>query len=391
MTAAPFYEERSLHVPSFRIELEGRDLTRLVVADVLEVSFTDDLESLHSFELTLYDWDPAGLHPRYSSPWDAQGRPLQSEGGAVPDFEPGARVSLYFGYLEDGDLPLVMDGEVVSISPSFPAAGSPTCRVRALDAFLRGLQKTQVEGNYEGTDKEIVDRLCVENAVTVHWGGPDNEGEPKENVEVEGTLFDEIAKRAEAYGLSMMTVPPGPGGGEPVLILGKPGATEASPIVELEWGRTLVSFTPALSAAGQVREVVVRAADPDAEGDEQQIEVTRTWSDIGLDPSAIGPAGSVDLDTAVRGVQEVIKPDDVTTRRDAEKAGDAHLQKLAMTLITGSGSSVGLPQLRAGHVVTMKGLGARFDGKYRLTKTAHNLGASGYTTTFDARKEVLTS
>ena len=50
---------------------------------------------------------------------------------------------------------------------------------------------------------------------------------------------------------------------------------------------------------------------------------------------------------------------------------------------------MGLPQLRAGRAVTMTGLGARFDGFYRLVKTTHTLGGSGYTTTFDARKEVL--
>lgn len=389
MSAAAFYQGRSFHVPSFKIELDGRDLTRLVVADVLEVSFTDDLEAIHSFELILHDWDPVGLHPRYSSPWDADGKPLRTDGGTVPDFEPGARVSLYFGYLEDGELPRVMDGEVVSISPSFPAAGSPTCRVRALDAFLRGLQKTLVEGNYDGTDKEIVDRLCRENHVTVRWDGPGNEGAAATKVEVEGTLYDEIATRAKRYGLSMMTEPPGPAGGDPVLVLGRPALAKVTPVVDLEWGRTLISFTPALSAAGQVSEVVVRAADPEAEGDERQIEVIRTWSDVGLDPSAIGPAGTAGLETAARGIQQIIKPDDVRTRADAERAGDDRLRELAADLVKGSGSSIGLPQLRAGQVVTLKGLGARFNGDYRLTRTTHSLGRSGYTTTFDARKAVL--
>jgi phage protein D len=389
VSAPAFYAGRSFHVPSFRVELEGRELSRTVISDVLEVSFTDDLEAIHSFELTLYDWDPVGLHPRYSSPWDAEGRPLTADGATVPDFEPGARVSLYFGYAEEGALPLVMAGEVISLSPSFPATGAPTCRIRALDAFLRGLQKTQVSGNYDGTDKDVVDQLCAENDVTVRWDGPENEGEPRSKVEVEGTLYDEIAHRAQAYGLSMITEPAGAGGDAPVLLLGRPAATRTRPVVELEWGRTLVSFTPALSAAGQISEVVVRVADPDAEGDDRQIEVTRTWSDIGLDPSALGPAGATDLDRALGGVQEVVKPDRATTRKDAEQAADKKLQDLARDLVKGSGSSVGLPELRAGQVVTMAGLGARFNGDYRLTKTTHTLGAGGYTTTFEARKEVL--
>lgn len=385
MSAAGF--DRQFHVPAFRIELAGRDLTNLVVADVLEVSFSDDLTTLHSFELTLYDWDATARRPRYSSPWDEQGRPLANGAGAVPDFEPGAQVSLFFGYREDGDLPLVMAGEVVSISPSFPASGPPTCRVRAVDAFQRELQKTRVEGNYDGTAKQIVDRLCRENSVATRWNGPDSEGETRSKVEVEGTLYDEIVKRVEEYGLSMVTAPPEPPGRDPVLLLTK--AVAADPVVELEWGRTLTSFTPALSTAGQVAAVVVRGANAEAEDGERQIEVKRTWADVNLDPSAIGPARSTDLEAAVRGTTEVIKPDRVLTRTDAEKAADARLQELAQDLVTGSGSTVGLPDLRAGRVVTLKGLGARFNGDYRLTKTTHSLGAAGYTTTFDARKEVL--
>jgi hypothetical protein len=62
---------------------------------------------------------------------------------------------------------------------------------------------------------------------------------------------------------------------------------------------------------------------------------------------------------------------------------------MAATLVTGSGSSVGLPALRAGKTVTIAGLGARFDGTWRLTQTMHAIGSGGYTTTFQARKEVL--
>ncbi|MEV4351499.1 hypothetical protein AB0J83_44150 [Actinoplanes sp. NPDC049596] len=383
MTGPAFAEGRSFHVPSFRIELEGRDLSRTVVADVLEVTFTDSLDAIHSFELNLYDWDPVGLRPRYSSPWDADGRPLRVQGAAVPDFEPGARVALCFGYLDDGELPLVMKGEVVSISPSFPATGSPTCRVRALDGLLRRMQRTRVTDNGGGTDKQIVDRLC-QGHVTVRWEGPESEGDARKNVEIDGMLYDEVFKRAQGYGLSMTTEPDGS-----ALTLGRPAAARTAPVATLEWGRTLLSFTPALSTAGQYSEVVVRAADPDAQAGRRQIEVTRTWKDVGLKPSALGPAGAAGLDAAVRGVPLVIKPADVRTRADAEKAGDKKLQELAADLIKGSGSSLGLPELRAGRIVTMAGLGARFDGEYRLTRTTHSFGASGYTTTFDARKEVL--
>jgi uncharacterized protein len=391
MTAETFDAGRQFLTPAFRIELEGRDAGREVISDVLEVSFTDDLAAIDSFEFVLHDWDPVARRTRYSSPWDESGQPftLYDGGPVVPNFEPGAKVTLFLGYLEDGDLPLIMAGEVVSLSPAFPASGSPTCRVRALDAFLRNLQKLRVEGNYDGTPKEVVDAICAENGVTVQWATLEAEGEPEENVEVEGVLYDEIASRADAYGLAVMTLPPAAPGEDPVLYLAQPSESNDPPVAEFVWGRTLISFTPALSAANQVSEVVVRAGDPDATGADQNVEVVKRWADIGLSPSALGPAGSADIETAVSGIREVIKPDGVVTVADAERAALARLKKLAADLITGSGSSIGLPTLRAGQTVTMAGMGARFDGTYRLTKTTHAIGGAGYTTTFEARKEVL--
>lgn len=390
MTAETFAGGRAFLTPAFRIELDGRDTGREVISDVLEVSFTDDLEAVDSFEFVLHDWDPVALRPRYSSPWDADGRPLRLYDGGpdVPNFEPGAQVSLFLGYLEDGELPLIMKGEVVSLSPSFPATGSPTCRVRALDAFLRGLQKIRVEGNYDGTKTDVIEALCAENGVGLRMASIEDEGEAEENVEVEGILYDEIENRAKDYGLSLTTLP-GQGDGEPVLFLTKPSEGGSSPVAEFVWGRTLLSFTPALSAAGQVSAVIVRGGDPDAPADEQPIEVRRTWSDIGLSASALGPPAVADIETAVRGIEDVIHPDDVATVADAERAAEKHLTTLAQDLITGSGSAIGLPTLRTGSTVAMAGMGARFDGVYRLTQTTHAIAGAGYRTSFQARKEVL--
>lgn len=393
MTAETFIAGRAFLTPAFRIELNGQDTGREVISDVLEVSFTDDLANIDSFEFVLHDWDPVASRTRYSSPWGADGKlyTLYEGGPEVPDFEPGAKVALYLGYLEDGDLPLIMVGEVVSLAPSFPASGAPTCRVRALNAFLRKLQKIRVEKNYDGTLKDIVNTICDENDITVRWAKieKEDEGEVEENVEVEGVLYDEIAARAGSYGLSIMTESAKEKGKDPVLYLAKPSQSNDGPVADFVWGRTLISFTPALSVANQVSAVVCRGGDPNASGVEQNIEVVKTWDDVGLSPSALGPAGVADTETALSGIREVIKPDGVETEEDAERAALARLRELAATMITGSGSAIGLPTLRAGKIITMAGMGARFDGVYRLTQTIHAIGGSGYTTTFQCRKEVL--
>lgn len=384
--AADFYTDRTFFAPAFRIKLDGQDTDKEVIADVLEVNFTDDLENIDSFEFVLHDWDSIGLRPKYSSPWDENGSFLKLFPGGpdVPNFEPGAKVALHFGYLEDGDLPLIMEGEVVSLTPAFPASGTPTCRVRALDAFQRGLQKVLVEGSYTGTPKGIVDTLATENAIAIEWATLDEEGE-EEEVEIEGILYDEIKTRAEAYGLKMMTIP----GDPPTLYLAAPADDNAPPVAEFVWGRTLISFSPVLSAKSQVSEIVVRATNPDADDDDQAIEVVKTWSDIGLSPTALGPAGQADIETAVDGIREIIKPEDVHTPDAAARAALAHLRELAATLITGSGASIGLPELRAGQTIEIKDMGARFNGVWRLTQTSHAIAGAGYTTNFQCRKEVL--
>ena len=75
MTAETFLADRNFLTPAFRIELEGSDTGREVISDVLEISFTDDLENIDSFEFNLHDWDPVKLLPRYSSPWWMAGLP----------------------------------------------------------------------------------------------------------------------------------------------------------------------------------------------------------------------------------------------------------------------------------------------------------------------------
>jgi phage protein D len=384
------FTDRSFFAPAFRIRLKGQDAGRDVIADVLEMSFTDDLENIDSFEFVLNDWDPVKLRPRYSSPWDEDGNllTLYENGPPVPVFEPGAEVSLFMGYTEDGDLPLIMKGEVISLAPSFPASGAPSCRVRALDAFQRGMQKVHVEKNYTGTAKSIVDQLCAENDIPVQWSDVAEEGAEEKGVDIEGILYDEIQKRAHGYGLSMVTIPAGNEGDSPTLFLSSPSEDKSAPVAEFIWGRTLISFTPVLSAKGQVAEVVVRWGNPDAKNN-GRIEVTKTWADIGLSASALGPAGKADIDTAVKGLREIIKPEKILSEEDANRAALAHLREMAATLITGSGTSVGLPTLRAGKTVQLTGLGARFDGIWRLTQTTHTIGGSGYATNFQARKEVL--
>lgn len=55
--------------------------------------------------------------------------------------------------------------------------------------------------------------------------------------------------------------------------------------------------------------------------------------------------------------------------------------------LTATGSTVGLPGLRAGTLLSIGGVGSRSSGRYLVTATTHSIGDSGYTTRFECRRE----
>jgi phage protein D len=57
--------------------------------------------------------------------------------------------------------------------------------------------------------------------------------------------------------------------------------------------------------------------------------------------------------------------------------------------LTGSGTCIGNPEIRAGAMIRLDGLGPDFSGDYRVSSATHNMQASGYTTSFEVRKELI--
>jgi phage protein D len=57
--------------------------------------------------------------------------------------------------------------------------------------------------------------------------------------------------------------------------------------------------------------------------------------------------------------------------------------------LTGTGSCVGDPRIRAGAMVRIEGVGPDFSGDYRVSSATHTMDASGYRTNFEVRKELI--
>ncbi|MBI5960850.1 MAG: hypothetical protein HY866_19080, partial [Chloroflexi bacterium] len=56
-------------------------------------------------------------------------------------------------------------------------------------------------------------------------------------------------------------------------------------------------------------------------------------------------------------------------------------------LITGRGTTVGVPEIRAGRLIAITGIGHRYSARYRVTESTHKINDNGYTTQFTVRME----
>ena len=150
--------------------------------------------------------------------------------------------------------------------------------------------------------------------------------------------------------------------------------------VELGWGKSLMEFQPTLTTANQIKSAVVRGWNRDTK---KVIEgkAAITDSDFKYNGDLKELLNVCDPQT------EQVVNEPVFTQAQADQRAHAILDNQFRNMVTASATSVGLPDLRAGRNVIITGTGSRFSGNYFITQTTHSIGANGYTTQFNARRE----
>ncbi len=366
-------------VPAFEVRLKGRSLDREVLRDVINVSYRDGLGSIDACELTLNNWDAERRDFKY----------LEND-----LFDPGAQLELSLGYLDKGGLTLMLRGTVVSLAPDFPAAGQPTLLVRALNSLYR-LHFKQETRVFEGkTDTQIaralVDALAQERPelnLQLETRPANAQLEtPQEYVLIENEYpIVHLLERARHNGYDLYLEDVEEAGRSVSKLHFHPSERGVPAVFKLAWGQSLIGFKPTLRTAGQVSKVTVRGWDARKR---EEIVGVATRDDLPFDglPDAQALAA---VDAALAGSEIVISDEPVADERDAEQKALDHLVHRAKEMVTGSGSVVGLPELRAGRPVYLCKLGARFSGRYLVTGSTHTIGDGGYTTSFEARLESL--
>ena len=389
--AVPIYQleegVETFYVPRFEIKISGRDLPRDVVHDVMQVVYRDSIQEIDSFDLQINNWDADTQAFKYVGvPGELE--PESSSSPYAGIFDPGESLEVYMGY--GNNLRLMMEGQITTLEPNFPSAGPPTLSVRGLNVLHSFRQKQHTWAWESVRDSDVAQELG-QRPVTEERPGLDIEvrvddqaagQEPEETFLFMNNQYDIVflMERARRRGYSLyLDEERSDGQVERFLYFG-PSHHIRDLTYELVWGQSLVQFRPTLTTANQVSQVTVRGWNRRSR---QAIEGTASWSDsdieINQDQTAVA--------RAIQGRHEVITDRPVHTVQEANALARDILLEQLKEMVKGSGSTVGLPDLRAGRKVHVKQLGPRFSGEYFVTATTHTIGSGGYQTTFEARRE----
>jgi phage protein D len=383
MSAPPYY------APEFRLLVDGAPVPAALRASTASVSFQTGLEGADRVELTLAN---DGLR------WLDH-----------PLLKLDRVITLFMGYAPD-PLTQMFVGEVVGHQAAFPSSGTPTLTVVAQDRRHR-MQKgnrtrwfaipVPTRGNQPIPDPVVAAAVALEQqmlpivdpvgaALAVLLGGVTalaSAGDPDATQRIirkqDGQSdYDFLAKIAAENAWEMVVDHSGPLGGSQLRFTS--AIDHLTPDATFTYGHDLVDFTPRLSTVGQIAGVSATIWQPDIKM-EFTVAVGWDWDrqslDISITPGG-GATGSGGGDPTFTLVDRPV------TRADAARTIIATLLPRLNKRLTGSASVVGDPRLKPASVVSLRGVGEKFGGLYRVTAVTHTLDSGGWRTSFDMRKEI---
>ena len=384
---------RLRYAPDFRVAIGGAPVPAALRASLSSVTFQSGLEGADRVELTLVNEKLRWLdHPLLAL--DQQ-------------------VALSAGYAPD-PLKQIFVGEVVSSSATFPSTGVPTLVVAAQDRRQRLQQGTKVrwfarnvtcQGNFPIPDMAVAGIVSLENrlipifdpvsaALGILLGAADEAiamGDPNKMQQIirkqQGESdYDFLRRICRENVWEMIVDHSGPLGGQRLSFTSP--LSHLEPDVTLQYGRSLIEFTPRITNVGQIAAVSTKIWKPDIK---MEFTVTVSWD---WDRNSLNLSISPGFGMSAQGADDggsgdrLMLVDEPVNQHSAPRVMLAKLLTKLNQRLTCSGSTIGNPQITAGSVVRIEKVGEQFGGLYRVTSANHSFDSGGYRTNFEARKEI---
>lgn len=338
-----------VYAPAFDVRISGLTLSADVSDQVVSLTYDNNLDLADMFTLILRNTDNTLLD------------------SAV--FDLGRTVEIHMGY---GDrLEPMMLGEITAIEPTFPENGAPTIRVSGYDRSYR-MRTGQGDRQFQWVPDSVIAAQIAAEAGLIPVVDPSPIFHRKK-ITQSGSDMAFLKDRARANFFDVYVR-------WDKLYFQFPRPQTEAPV--LEWGHNLSSYSPRISAAGMTGMQVVRGYSEELAQSIVALAMSPALPDFDAE-NLLERLGTAATDLLLSFGRSVLRTHAVESPVDATVLAQSLLKDLLEGLYEGSGSCVGLPQLRAGSMIEVRGVGRRFSGTYRLRRVTHTIGDGGYRTAFE--------
>jgi phage protein D len=387
------------YAPDYKIQINGANLPAQVSTAITSVKYEEGRGSASRVEMTVANPNlrllknhirGLGFQPFPSAISLGPVGSLQALPAGTFDID--NKLTLALGYAPD-PLEDVFTGEITGVNVSFPNSGMPGMTVVAHD-YLNRMQRGKYGRGFgflpdaiiagilgaenlllPAIDPAIIAGSAAIAAVNFIFGGSGRKQRGQSDFE----LLQEVAATYDAdFWVDGNT-----------LYLSR-FLKDYTPRLTLTWGQNMLDFTPKVSTVGQVAAVgmkfVLREIPLDF-----LVAVGYDFDRESIVISVVPGAAAASLQSMLGSVLEII---DQPIASPADIANSAlviahELREKLNNRLTGSGSAVGDPRIRAGAMIEIAGIGPDFSGNYRVVSATHNIDAGGYRTNFEVRKELI--
>jgi phage protein D len=393
MSAYPTY------VPDFKLTINDSEMPAALKSSVISVRYQDGLKAADRVEVGFANANLRWLQEHIRGlgfsalPTGVTLGPIgRFDVTAGGSFDIDNKVELQMGY---APFPLaeMFLGSVTGVDCSFPNGGMPTMTLVAHDYLNRLAPGKYARGFGPLTDALVVMILSAENlliplidptittistaltAINFIFKGTGTKQEGESDLD----LLTRIAKEYDAeFWVDGHT-----------LYLSR-FMKDYSPSVTLTWGSSLMDFSPKVTTVGQVAGVSMKFTLREIPLD---FLVTVGW-DFDRETLFVNVMPGI----AAAAAKSVVGPAFSIINKPISSPGDiansalvivSELRRMLNDRLTGSGSCVGDPRIRANEIIRLEGLGPDFSGNYRVKSATHSIDGSGYKTNFQVFKEII--
>lgn len=356
------------YVPAFSVRVGTDDLVRdlfLTVTSV-DVDLKEKTPGRFTFKVAnAFDWEQRAFVA-------GQG---DDRVNLIDLFEFGSPVDIRMGYGDPSGLPTLLTGIVTEIGTSFSEGSVPELTVSGYDK-LYALVNGQIPDAWEQVrDSDVVSELVQPTGLVLDVQQTTPIKERIEKGQEADIAF--LAKLADRNRFTFWA-------------LGNnfyfgPRRNTGAGLIELAWGKGLLSFTPEANLARQVQEVEV-VARLDSTG--EQVTGRASVNDVS-DVDGGREAGPQRVASALNSEPALRIRAAVHSQAEADELARSILEERSQQFVTGDGESVGLPDIVPDINIDLTGLGAAFSKTYYVSGATHKISNTGYRTSFNVQETAV--